>query len=473
MVTASARLSQPDSSRSVLDVNSQTATEARAATGSEVSSSPTSSAVATASSSLATASSLAATSRFLSTRSIPDVARATSAGPPAVESSITSSEQVSAMSSPFMDGITPEDAEPGQSDTGAAADVGPQSSGCSTPELQHGRIREEPAGSQRDVASGAAAKLWPHLDWLSPSATGEEQKRLQRAAELLSEYCAQQQAQPGADCDAPDSPGTVLCACMRLDFPDAPVVLTFVASFVLHTSESWQGCELRAGCTEDASARQPDEDDRPRARREGGAAQRPLEAATTSAGSAPSEPYAVPDAQGPWPHSSQSTSPARPPLAPQPTPEGPAPRSPFVDSLMASSSRASPPGKSPRTTNAATNTDSSDVPYVLTAVGHSLGGAMLLMYAVASRRTREAHHLSRLVLLTPAGFVKSVPLSVAPIALCLPAITWLARRLSPSGLGGAVMIPTTWARRLFHDLLADLRAVPALSTLVRCAPPRK
>lgn len=57
-----------------------------------------------------------------------------------------------------------------------------------------------------------------------------------------------------------------------------------------------------------------------------------------------------------------------------------------------------------------------DVPeaYRLRAVGHSLGGASLLIYLIHCRRTGRAHHLYRLILLTPAGFLSTIPMVRAP-----------------------------------------------------------
>lgn len=51
--------------------------------------------------------------------------------------------------------------------------------------------------------------------------------------------------------------------------------------------------------------------------------------------------------------------------------------------------------------------------YRLRAVGHSLGGASLLIYLVMCRRAQRPHHLYRLILLTPAGFLRRAP-KVAP-----------------------------------------------------------
>ena len=50
------------------------------------------------------------------------------------------------------------------------------------------------------------------------------------------------------------------------------------------------------------------------------------------------------------------------------------------------------------------------LPCRLRAVGHSLGGASLLIYLVMCRRACRAHRLYRLILLTPAGFLESAPL---------------------------------------------------------------
>lgn len=49
-------------------------------------------------------------------------------------------------------------------------------------------------------------------------------------------------------------------------------------------------------------------------------------------------------------------------------------------------------------------------PYRLRAIGHSLGGASLLIYVTYCRRLGRPHHIHRLVLLTPAGFLITWPL---------------------------------------------------------------
>lgn len=50
------------------------------------------------------------------------------------------------------------------------------------------------------------------------------------------------------------------------------------------------------------------------------------------------------------------------------------------------------------------------LPYRLQAVGHSLGAACLMMYAVVCRMRGEPHRLRRLILMSPAGFHPTVPL---------------------------------------------------------------
>ena len=48
--------------------------------------------------------------------------------------------------------------------------------------------------------------------------------------------------------------------------------------------------------------------------------------------------------------------------------------------------------------------------FCLQAVGHSLGAACLLVYAVVSRMQGQPHRLRRLILMSPAGFHSHVPL---------------------------------------------------------------
>ena len=52
---------------------------------------------------------------------------------------------------------------------------------------------------------------------------------------------------------------------------------------------------------------------------------------------------------------------------------------------------------------------SNEEPYRMRAVGHSLGGASLLIYAVTRSMAKQPTHLCRLILLTPAGFQQNYP----------------------------------------------------------------
>ena len=54
-------------------------------------------------------------------------------------------------------------------------------------------------------------------------------------------------------------------------------------------------------------------------------------------------------------------------------------------------------------------------PYRLRVVGHSLGGAALLIYLVTSRLRKQNHHIYRLILLTPAGFLRKIPIVCPPL----------------------------------------------------------
>ena len=69
--------------------------------------------------------------------------------------------------------------------------------------------------------------------------------------------------------------------------------------------------------------------------------------------------------------------------------------------------------------------------YRLQAVGHSLGGAALLIYAVMCRVLGRPHHLSRLVLLTPAGFHRKYPKVATPFLYLLPVIVRLLNFMRP------------------------------------------
>ena len=139
----------------------------------------------------------------------------------------------------------------------------------------------------------------------------------------------------------------------------------------------------------------------------------------------------------------------------------PAPRSQSQPSTEAAGDHAS--------RRSSTGADAQE-PYTLTAVGHSLGGAALLMYIVQFRRSHRRHRLSRLVLLTPAGFIERLPVIVRPVAFLLPTILQLTTCLFPRVLSLPVFVPSSLLRSLMFRLTADMKHLPALTNLFRCRP---
>lgn len=76
-------------------------------------------------------------------------------------------------------------------------------------------------------------------------------------------------------------------------------------------------------------------------------------------------------------------------------------------------------------------------PYKLQAIGHSLGGAALLIHLVMSRRKQIPHRLHKLVLLSPAGFHHEFPPLAYPFIYFLPFVEFVWRRILRLKAGGA------------------------------------
>jgi len=120
---------------------------------------------------------------------------------------------------------------------------------------------------------------------------------------------------------------------------------------------------------------------------------------------------------------------------------------------------------------AGASSSSSTEPYRLTAVGHSMGGAALLIYAVMCRVVRRPHHLARLVLLSPAGFQSKPPLLSRPFIRMVP--LWTAfldkvvGRFFVPGAGLRFLLPTSPLRFVAFKLTHDLRHLPAAEELAR------
>ncbi|VAH60489.1 unnamed protein product [Triticum turgidum subsp. durum] len=101
-------------------------------------------------------------------------------------------------------------------------------------------------------------------------------------------------------------------------------------------------------------------------------------------------------------------------------------------------------------------------PYKLCAVCHSLGGAVMLMYVVTSRIAQKPHRLSRLVLLSPAGFHED---SNVVFSLVEKIILFVGPVLAP--LVPGLYIPTRFFRMLLNKLARDFHNYPALGGLVQ------
>lgn len=69
--------------------------------------------------------------------------------------------------------------------------------------------------------------------------------------------------------------------------------------------------------------------------------------------------------------------------------------------------------------------------YRLQAVGHSLGATSLLIYAVMCKILGRPHYLSKMVLLTPAGFHYKYPTFAWPFLYVLPTVMRLLNSWRP------------------------------------------
>lgn len=105
---------------------------------------------------------------------------------------------------------------------------------------------------------------------------------------------------------------------------------------------------------------------------------------------------------------------------------------------------------------------SSEQPYKMCAICHSLGGAAILMYVVTRRIEEKPHRLSRLILLSPAGFHDD---STFIFKIVEYLFRWMAPILEPIVPG--FFIPTRFFRMLLNKLARDLHNYPAVGGLVQ------
>ncbi|KAK4352137.1 hypothetical protein RND71_027655 [Anisodus tanguticus] len=103
-----------------------------------------------------------------------------------------------------------------------------------------------------------------------------------------------------------------------------------------------------------------------------------------------------------------------------------------------------------------------DQPYKLCAICHSLGGAAILMYILRRQLEEKSPRLSRLILLSPAGFHHdSNPVFTMMEYLFLLMSPLLAPFVP------AFYIPTRFFRMLFNKLARDFHNLPAVGGLVQ------
>ncbi|WOH03421.1 hypothetical protein DCAR_0622818 [Daucus carota subsp. sativus] len=105
---------------------------------------------------------------------------------------------------------------------------------------------------------------------------------------------------------------------------------------------------------------------------------------------------------------------------------------------------------------------SSEQPYKMCAICHSLGGAAILMYVVTRKIEEKPHRLSRLILLSPAGFHDD---STFIFKILEYLFRWMAPILEPIVPG--FYIPTRFFRMLLNKLARDLHNYPAVGGLVQ------
>ncbi|GFR48097.1 hypothetical protein Agub_g9782 [Astrephomene gubernaculifera] len=106
-------------------------------------------------------------------------------------------------------------------------------------------------------------------------------------------------------------------------------------------------------------------------------------------------------------------------------------------------------------------------PYKLRAVAHSLGGMSMLIHLVNRLREGRPHNVSRLLLLTPAGFHKHCPKASKPVMWTLPIITRVVRAFFGRTFCFPLYIPTFLGRALTFKMLLSASRIPGLGELLR------
>ena len=98
--------------------------------------------------------------------------------------------------------------------------------------------------------------------------------------------------------------------------------------------------------------------------------------------------------------------------------------------------------------------------YSLTAVGHSMGGAVLMMYLVWMSLNGVPHHVSKAVLLSPAGFHSDIPLVPRIFLGSIGRLRSLVQHFIP-----AIYFPSPVMRTLASKFAQDVKNSPGLLEL--------
>lgn len=106
--------------------------------------------------------------------------------------------------------------------------------------------------------------------------------------------------------------------------------------------------------------------------------------------------------------------------------------------------------------------NNNEQPYNLCAICHSLGGAALLMYVITRRIEQKPHRLSRLIMLSPAGFHDDSTFAFSLFEYMMLSLSPILSKIVP-----AFYIPTRFFRMLLNKLARDFHNYPAVGGLVQ------
>ncbi|KAL3824772.1 hypothetical protein ACJIZ3_020801 [Penstemon smallii] len=101
-------------------------------------------------------------------------------------------------------------------------------------------------------------------------------------------------------------------------------------------------------------------------------------------------------------------------------------------------------------------------PYKICAICHSLGGAAILMYILTRRIEEKPHRLSRMILLSPAGFHQDSSFMFTMMEYLFLLFAPIMSPFLP-----AFYIPTRFFRMIFNKLARDFHNLPAVGGLVQ------